>query len=249
MRFKQVLIGIITASLAMIASLGVSAQGASRLELTATAFIRCSGTIIEGSFGVDAVDAGGGIINATAPISATVSAVSNVGGFASDTWSYRSGSSVTFAFTFPADIAYADIRVSAEGATSDLYRFGCDGTITRFGGSQGADARINRFHGDLTSALYAAYDSDGNPTIRVYDIAADSTGMLRGDYAYELFEPYLTNPPAVNTVLGTLGKTKLIALTTGQFQINVGPDAEGKIHEIVWDGLPPRNIRFSSYLQ
>lgn len=227
----------------------VSAQTASSLEVTAPAFIRCSGTILEGSFGIDALDAGGGVINASTPISATIYATSSAGGSVVDSWSYLSGNSVTFAFTFPGAVSYVDIYVTAGGATSDLYRYGCDGTVTRFGGGGGADARINRLHGDLISALYAATDSSGKPTIRVYDIASDSTGILRGDYAYKLFEPYLNNPPSVNTVLGTLGRTKLIALTTGEFQINVGPDAEGKIHEITFTGLPPKNIKFASYLQ
>lgn len=235
----------------MVMGVGITAaQEASTLELTSASFIRCSGTIIEGSFGVTALDSSGTVLNGSTAISATVNAASSSGGAASESWSYRAGTSVTFAFTFPSAFSYIDLYVQSGTARSDLYRFGCDGSIIRFGGGNfGPDGRINRSHGDLTSALYAASDKSGKPTIRVYDIAADSSGILRGDYAYELFQPYLNNPPSANTVLATLGKTTLIALTTGEFQINVGPDAEGKIHEVTFSGLPPRNIKFNSYLQ
>ncbi len=250
MNFKRYISTLILACLWAIAGLGVvSAQSAASLNVTGAAFTRCSDSIIEGSFGVTALDSGGGIINSSTAISATVYAVSNSGGYASDSWSYVAGSSVAFAFSFPGSLSYADLFVQFDAARSDTYRFGCDGTITRFGGGGGADARLNYGHGDLISALYSASDADGHPTIRVYDIAPDSTGILRGDYAYELFEPYINNPPSVNTYLGKLGRTTLTVLTSGEFQINVGPDAEGKIHEVILKGIPPVSIKFSSYLQ
>jgi len=250
MSFKRYIVALVVLCLSMVSGLGVvSAQGVASLEVTGAQFIRCSGGVIEGSFGVTAKDSDGGVINAGSAISATVYAASNTGSFASDTWLYLSGVSVTFAFTFPGSFSHADLFVQSDLARSDTYRFGCDGTVTRLGGSLAGDTRLNRYHGDLVSALYSASDSDGNPTIRVYDINADSSGALRGDYAYALFQPYLNNPPSVNTYLGTLGRTRLYALTSGEFQINVGPDAEGKIHEVILNGIPPVSIKFASYIQ
>ena len=248
MNFKRYVTPFILVCFMLLAGMSVvSAQDAASLEVTSPQFIWCNGTVIEGSFGLTIMDSSGGVINGSSGVSATLYGFSDAGGSASSTWSYVAGVSVTFAFNFPSTVSYADLFVQSGAARSDTYRFSCDGTVTRFGGGGGADARLNRLHGDLISALYAASDSNGKPTIRVYDINADSTGLLRGDYAYALFEPYINNPPSTNTKLATLGRTTLIALTTGEFQINVGPDVEGKIHEVILNGIPPVSIKFSSY--
>lgn len=123
---------------------------------------------------------------------------------------------------------------------SSLYRYDClTGLVTV---SAGVDDRINRGRGDLVAALYVRADREGRPVIRVYNITVASEGVFAGDFTYAMIEPYLNNPPSRNTQLQTIGKVTLYALTTGEFQINIGPDAQGKTYVLIWRGFPPRSL-------
>lgn len=232
----------------------LQAQTAATVEVTSTAFAFCSGSQIEGSLAVTLLDAGGAVLNDVTPITSVVQAVGSNGTSVTSSWDYLAGQPVAFSFVFGGVISYADLEVISGNASSGIYRFGCDGTITFLGGGTGAgvfgfDGRINLFHGDLMSALYIGRNDDRQPTLRVYDIGADSKGILRGDYDYELFAPYLETPPATVVRLGSLGRTVLYALPSGEFQVLIGPDdAEGKVHEVTFTGLPPTSIRFWSYI-
>lgn len=103
------------------------------------------------------------------------------------------------------------------------------------------DERVNLGGGDLINAVYNTSDDDGVPALGVWTVDTSSNGIFSGYFAYALFEPYLDNPPAQNTRLGMVGQTTLYALTTGEFQIVIGPDAEGKTYTTVFNGLPMRD--------
>jgi hypothetical protein len=232
---------------ALMASSSFAQSGS--IEVSQASFYACSGTNLEGRWALAVYDASGNLINGSSTVNVMLYAAFSNGATASNSWNYQAGQAVDFIFGTSGTFAYVDIYPLYNGVQGPVYRYGCDGSISVLGGGNiGPDGRINRENGDLISALYNVVDKNGKPVIRVYDIDANSKGILRGDYAYSLFAPYIDNPPASNTIVARLGRTVLIALNTGEFQINVGPDAEGKIHEITFSSLPAKNIKFNSYI-
>ncbi len=138
-------------------------------------------------------------------------------------------------------IPSATVTVSTPNASASITVI-CD--IPEEGGgstpSIPSDGRINMGRGDLINAVYNTRDDSGQPALGVWAINADSKGVYTGRFAYELFEPYLDTPPSENTRLGMVGQTTLYALTSGEFQVVVGPDDEGKTYTTVFSTLPVR---------
>jgi hypothetical protein len=58
----------------------------------------------------------------------------------------------------------------------------------------------------------------------------------------------LPETPEENTLIATgtettyWGEVNVYQLTTGELQVNVGPDAEGKVRVTIYDALPPTRI-------
>jgi len=69
--------------------------------------------------------------------------------------------------------------------------------------------------------------------------------VFEGSFGYELFEPYLDNPPAVNTFLGRVNYSRLYALTSGEFQIIVDDPLEAKTYTTVFSAFPISAIYFN----
>ncbi|MEQ8674017.1 MAG: hypothetical protein RLP44_24750 [Aggregatilineales bacterium] len=103
---------------------------------------------------------------------------------------------------------------------------------------------INEGNSENEVAVYNAKDDNGDPTLHIYDINDEGDGTLALEITQGIIAPYIDNPPAENTALMTSdnGKVTLYVLDTGELQINSGPDAEGKIHVLIFDGIPPTNI-------
>jgi len=53
--------------------------------------------------------------------------------------------------------------------------------------------------------------------------------------------------PETNILIEAVGDVALYKLTTGEYQINNGPDDEGKVHVINWTGCPAENVYESSF--
>jgi hypothetical protein len=54
----------------------------------------------------------------------------------------------------------------------------------------------------------------------------------------------MTETPDVNTVVAEIWPTTLEVLTTGEFQIKIAPDAEGKTCAVILDAIPPTFVYF-----
>lgn len=217
---------------------------ASALEITGAAFTRCQNGIIEGSFGVIAYDADGKVTNSVTPLATAILVYSSTGEFVGSSWDYVAGQSVAFAFAFADGFTYTDIAVEA-GARSDTWRFHCNGVIENLGGGLSglSDGRLNYYHGDLINVLYRS-NVDSQPAIAVYGLDEDSNGIRRGYFTLDDIAPYIDNPPAVNTAIRTIDESTLYALTSGEFQINIGPDDEGKLYTVIFDGLPVTSVYY-----
>ncbi|MEQ8674019.1 MAG: hypothetical protein RLP44_24740 [Aggregatilineales bacterium] len=103
---------------------------------------------------------------------------------------------------------------------------------------------INEGNSENEVAAYNATDKNGEPALHIYDINDDGNGTLALEITQDIIAPYIDNPPSENTALMTSenGKVTLYILDTGELQINSGPDAEGKTHVLIFDGIPPTNI-------
>jgi hypothetical protein len=70
--------------------------------------------------------------------------------------------------------------------------------------------------------------------IDVYRINPDSTGTLVFS-ATNAEIKRVGDSPARNTLIDSAGNIRLYQLTTGEFQVNAGPDAEGKEYVLTWE--------------
>ncbi len=103
---------------------------------------------------------------------------------------------------------------------------------------------LNQGNSENEVAVYNATDDNGEPALHIYDINDEGDGTLALEITQDIIAPYIDNPPSENTELlaSENGKVTLYILDTGELQINSGPDDEGKIHVLIFDGIPPTNI-------
>lgn len=103
-------------------------------------------------------------------------------------------------------------------------------TIHESDPDEGFNPNDGRLHPDA-GAPVAVYCHDYG--IDVYSINADSHGTLAFTATNEEIEA-VGDSPEVNTLIDAFGNIRLYRLTTGEFQINAGPDAEGKEYVLIW---------------
>lgn len=241
---KRLLKPLTLLALLLLAAGTVLAQQA-RIEIVGLQFIGCGSGAVEGRFSVAVYDANGVLTNAATPVTLRTTYVSD-GVLAEFTNNLQSGAIVTFGINNPSGpITYVILQtalVSDPNVKSPGYFLDCaTGQISTIGPSR--DGRINYGAGDLLAALYMSSDSAGKPSIAVYQILNTREGDYIGAFDHALFAPFISAPPAVNTAIASVGPATLYALTSGEFQINIGPDAEGKIARVLFRSFPPTNIR------
>ena len=78
--------------------------------------------------------------------------------------------------------------------------------------------------------------------LHIYDIDSNGNGSFLFAISDEDLAPFIASPPSVNTLIVSVGPASLYALTSGEFQINYGPDAEGKTYVVIFDGIPATNV-------
>jgi len=134
-------------------------------------------------------------------------------------------------FTVPADGDYT-FRADGFGSSTGPYTLRID--VNGVGGEQWfepGDDRINR-QAYATASIYC--DAD-NSRVLVLGISPTVIGN-------ELLSvPYAELPAAPtdsNVLIAQNGNVSLYRLTTGEYQVNSGPDAEGKTYVVVWNGCP-----------
>lgn len=246
--FKPFLLLIASALLLIVVQPADAAGEISSLELRDVTFAGCNSDSFQGSFKVAALDSNGAVVNTTQPVE-TQRFYATSYAFVPQQRSSTSIQTENFFIDFNgAPITYGSITVvlvSNPAIQSLTYVLNCQtGEITT---QTGPDTRINFQMGDLVSVLYASMDSEGKPVIKVYDVDGESRGRYAGTYPYAQFEPYLSAAPETNIEIAQLGKTVLYALSSGEFQINIGPDSEGKVVSIIFTGIPPVDVYKREY--
>ena len=222
----------------MMAITAQAAQPVRSVSITSAKLVQCISTIIEVQFTPQASDAAGTTVGS---FNATLDVVPSTGSASSNNATLTSGASYNAYVDFGASaFAYIELRITADGITSNGVRIWCDGRV-EFLGTAATTPRLNYQNGDLIDALYVSTGSDGMGAIAVYAIDSNSTGRVAGVFEYSLFAPYLEMPPAENTLLGQIDYASLYALTTGEFQIVISDPVESKSYTTVFSAFPVSN--------
>lgn len=95
------------------------------------------------------------------------------------------------------------------------------------------DDRINR----QAYASAAVYCDTDNSRVAIYGIDADGVGFPA------IFVPYADLPDTPSgqdghRLISQFENVSFYRLTTGEYQVNAGPDSEGKSYVAIWDGCP-----------
>jgi hypothetical protein len=124
-------------------------------------------------------------------------------------------------------MGYRDVSNQTAGAVSGDVTVSC-------GTASAPDGRITDI---ATGAVYATEDG-----ISAYGITNFGEGAYVTITAAQLAE--LPAHPDENMLLGASGDgfTTVWLLTTGEYQVNIGPDRDGHVYVIVFTGIPATNI-------
>ncbi len=100
------------------------------------------------------------------------------------------------------------------------------------------DHRANWMMGDDIAAVFPETDAEGNPELHIYAIGDEGEGAYQFRITLADLQPFIDNPPAENTLIKSTDKAALYALASGEFQISLGPDDEGKFYDLIFTSLP-----------
>ena len=98
--------------------------------------------------------------------------------------------------------------------------------------------------------LFIVNEDNGanDPVLAFYHILDDSTGMLLYYVPASTLAQYPDHPDHPILVhQSDDGKFAFYILPTGEYQVNVGPDTEGKIEALTFTGIPPENVTLRSF--
>lgn|GEM_PF-1312943 len=113
------------------------------------------------------------------------------------------------------------------------------------------DDRLNR----QAYAYASVYCDDANHRVAIYGINSDGASSASGkdgDGFPGIFVYYFNLPPTPsaedgNVLIEQAGNIRFYRLTSGEYQVMVGPDSEGKDYVLVWDGCPHTYIQAYSF--
>ncbi len=107
------------------------------------------------------------------------------------------------------------------------------------------DNRLNWGHGDHLGILYPSQDTSGNPSIELYCLNEQGAVFLGFHITFAMIAGYDTNP-SVNTEVARNNDcpAAFYILDTGEYQVNIGPDAEGKTEVVIFNDLFGGDIYF-----
>lgn len=113
------------------------------------------------------------------------------------------------------------------------------------------DDRINwGAPGGNDVALYANMNNPSSPSIDAYCINGNSDGYFGLSISEEDLAMYPAFPEVNTWVMSSeFCNLDFYILTTGEYQINMGPFApDNRIVEVIFNGLPPTNVRYRSFI-
>ncbi|MEQ8675957.1 MAG: hypothetical protein RIC84_22250 [Aggregatilineales bacterium] len=123
---------------------------------------------------------------------------------------------------------------------------GCPAPLAPVGGGSAipTDGRMNANHGDLIAAVYDI--SDG---INIYCVNSNAQGFFSFRVDASTIAGFPANPASNTLVASSVHcAVHFYILSSGEFQINIGPDAGGDVREMVFTGFNMSNLRLSNYI-
>jgi len=98
-------------------------------------------------------------------------------------------------------------------------------------------------------ALYTKVQKNGTCDIEVLGIDSKTGKPRKALYVTAKTLAKLPDNPEKNTLISTYYEFSLYKLTTGEYQLNVGPDIEKKVKVIIWRGCPATDPYESEFVQ
>jgi len=98
-------------------------------------------------------------------------------------------------------------------------------------------------------ALYTKTQKNGTCDIEVLGIDSKTGKPRKALYVTAKTLAKLPANPEKNTLISTYYEFSLYKLTSGEYQLNVGPDAEKKVKVMIWTGCPAENTKESEFVQ
>jgi hypothetical protein len=95
------------------------------------------------------------------------------------------------------------------------------------------DDRLNWKRGDLHAVIYRRPDANGDPSLQIYTVDAESKGQLL--CVFTLADLSDESPAEHRLIRECSSIVHLYQLSSGEAQVNIGPDAEGKNYVLVFD--------------
>jgi hypothetical protein len=89
---------------------------------------------------------------------------------------------------------------------------------------------------------------DGEGAVSVYQINDQGQGVCTMYFTKSQLDKIVPTVPDKNTFIASSGDIDLYRLTTGEYQVNAGPDFEGKVEVVVFNDLPASASHFSEFL-
>jgi hypothetical protein len=140
----------------------------------------------------------------------------------------------TVIYRFPADFT-GDISWNI-GASNGNFTVSCGREGEGSALALPPDDRLNWQHGDLTAVLYLRADDSGEAAIEVFQVGADSSGNFLCRLTRDDMTDFEENRPTVNTLILECSPTvRWYMLTSGEVQVNIGPDGGGNEYVMVFD--------------
>jgi hypothetical protein len=151
---------------------------------------------------------------------------------------------------------YVEAIANGDTVSTDVIEIDCaTGTYTILASSGGSaetdtalnvpppDDRINWRSGDDSAVVYVRNDAEGNPILEIYCIDENSEGHL-ALLITESDVSAIATPPESNQLVAESNDCALsfYVLTSGEYQINIGPDSEGKIVALIFESLNAENL-------
>lgn len=97
-------------------------------------------------------------------------------------------------------------------------------------------------------ALFTPTNRAGDCRIDIYRLTDNRRGRRLISVSQATLDELPEFPETNTFIAGTReGDIQLYKLTTGEYQINQGPDEEGKVHVIIWRGCPAQDPYESSF--
>ena len=98
-------------------------------------------------------------------------------------------------------------------------------------------------------ALYTKVQKNGTCDIEVLGINPKTAKPRKALYVTAATLAKLPEKPETNTLISTYYEFSLYKLTTGEYQLNVGPDSEKKVKVIIWKGCPATDPYEGEFVQ